>query len=462
MILNILKQTLFLLMILFSGINFFKLFRIKSGLAEELSSGFMLGIGLTTFGLFLLGFIGYKFNFQNVFIFLVTGNLILILVNKIILKNKYSLHDFFPIKFFKNLDLFEKVSVGGIGFFLLTSIIRNLYWPIWMWDAVQMYDYRAKLIVTAQSIFFSARSFYDISYPLLTSLMHSILYVAGSTNPKFIYTLIFLSLIFGVYAFAKNLTNKKVGLALAFLISFYPLFYDWSVRVSSNLIQSTFLVLGTLYLVKWLSREKINYLVLGSLFFVFSRFTRNEPIWMAALVFLIIYLLVKRLLFKKRYLVGLLIFLTSNYFVGYASGKYLSYYSFEFDKLRISQFSFVTKLSAYLYNFSLKTISDSFVMVFNSVILDMLIPILFICVFLYLTKLKMGKEVSLLLLFCLFYLLIFFGGTIFYRLISSYTDFSALGGSLDKFSIFWKVLVLISTFLVIFNFYRKLSGGIKY
>jgi hypothetical protein len=56
-------------------------------------------------------------------------------------------------------------------------------------------------------------------------------------------------------------------------------------------------------------------------------------------------------------------------------------------------------------------------------------------------------------------LLIFIGGTLFYRITSSYTDFLALGSSLAKFSIFWKILVFVIAFLLFYVYLNK--GGRK-
>ena len=455
MIFNILKQIMFLLLIFYLGVFFLKLFRVKFGMAEKISSGFMLGIGFSTFGLFLLGFIGYKFNFQNVFIFLTSGNILLILINKIFLKNSFGHLSF--IKLIKSFDLIERILIGGIIFFLLTSLIRNLYWPIWSWDAVQLFDYRAKLIVLGQSVFFPAKTFYDISYPPLTSILHSIFYASGSSNPQFIYTFIFAALIMGVYAFTKNLSNRKVTLSLCFLISFYPLFYQNSILPLTDLVQSTFLVLGTFYLIKWLSQGKDNLAVLGGLFFAFSRFTRNEPVWIAALVFGIIYLFWKRRLFYKKSTLYLILFLVLNYFVIFVFGKYLASYSFSGGNLYIQQPSLLNQIFASVSRINLKTIIDAIVMVYNSVISDVLIPIVCLLIFGFVKRHKIKKETSILIMFCIFYLLMFLAGTLFYRISLTNTDFSALLGSFEGFSIFWKVLVFVLLSLVLYDYWTNFN-----
>lgn len=461
MIASILKQITFILLILFLGINFLKLLRLKAGLAEKLSSGFMLGIGFSTFGLFLLGFVGYKFNFQNILFFLIGVNVLLTLLN-LMLKNKYSLDIFSVVGFFKKLDLLEKVLVGGIVFFLLTSLIRNLYWPIWMWDAVQMYDYRAKLIVESQSIFFPAQSYYDILYPLLTSLLHSILYVAGSTNPQYVYTLVFFALIMGVYAFVRKYSSRKFAIVASFAVSSFPLVYQHSIQPLTNLTHSTFLVLGVFYLIIWLSKDKSKDFFVATLLFSFARFTRNEPVWMAVFAFMIIYLLIKRKLLKDKSILYLLVFFAINYIVGFVIIKYNQWYRLTPNKFFTDQFGFVEQFVLSSGNINLSWLLDPLVMIFRYVIWEVFILILFtIMIFLKHRRIVLKSEVFLLSTFLLWYLFILFFGSIFYRLISTDIEFKALSGSLERFSIVWQVLVFVLFFLVLYGFLGEKKYGKK-
>jgi len=452
MIASILKQMTFILLILFLGVNFLKLLRLKMGVAEKLSSGFMLGIGFSTLGLFLLGFVGYKFDFQNVLFFLISANVLLTLFN-LMLKNKYSLDICSIVGFFKRLDSLEKVLVGGIVFFLLTSLIRNLYWSIWMWDAVQLYDYRAKLIVESQSIFFPAQSYYDISYPLLTSLLHSILYVVGSTNPQYVYTLVFFALIMGVYAFVRKYSSRKFAIMTSFAVSSFPLVYQNSIQPLTNLTHSTFLVLGVFYLIIWLSKDKSKDFFVATLLFSFTRFTRNEPIWMAVFAFMVTYLLIKRKLLKEKSVLYLLVFFAINYIVGFVAIKYNQWYGLTPNKFFTDQFGFVEQFVLSLGNINLSWLLDPLVMIFRYVIWEVFILILStIMIFLKHRRIILKRDVFLLSTFLLWYLFVLFFGSIFYRIILTDMEFQALSGSLERFSIVWKVLVFVLFFLVLYGF----------
>ncbi len=450
MIINILKQIFFVFLILYLGVNFLRLFRLKFSGIEILSSGLILGIGFSTFGMFLLSFLGFKLNYLYVFLFLTLSNLFLIILNKVFFKNSINLEWHSLHKKIKSLDLFDRILIGGIAFFLLTSLIRTLYWPVWMWDAVQLYDYRAKLMVLSQSIFFPSQSFYDISYPLLTSILHAIFYIAGSLNPQFIYSLIFSSLVLCVYAFSRKILNRKLSLSLAFLVSFYPLFYEQSLYALTDLIQSTYLVIATFYLINWMSKKKFSYLILSGLLFAFSRFTRNEPVWIFVFLFLFIYSLIKRKFLKEVFL-----FFIFNFFVGFVSTKYIASYNLVNNNAYLSQLDFIGKTFSSLNNFSLKTLIDPVVLVCRTIILEMIIPIVSLVTFGFLTRFRLKRETFFLIFFCCFYLLMFFGGTLYYRIISSHTDFLALVGNLDRFSIFWRVLVFTTAFSVFYDFWVK-------
>lgn len=458
-------QLFFLLMILFLGINVIRLFRLRMGLAENISSGFMLGVGLTTFGLFLLGFVGYRFNFVGIFLFLLFGNLIFVLIN-LSLRNKYSLD--LHLGFLKNLDKLDKFFFGGITFLFLTLLIRDLYWPIWMWDSIQMYDYRAKLIVQSQSIFFSAQSFYDAFYPLLTSLVHSILYVAGSNNPQYVYSFFFLALVLGVYSYISRLTSRKAALLISFIISFLPIFYRKFLNPETSTVFSIFILFGTFYLIRWMHKNDISYLILGSVFFAFSRFTRNEPLWLPISLLLFVVVLIGKHksniinLGKFRQILYILIFfLIPNYLVGVIFKKYLSIYNFP-ESLRFdSQFSFIGLFLQYIYGFKLKFVLDSFCLVFKYTIFDIVLPMIVIF-FLGFRKHLVG-ETYYLFLVVFFYLLTLFVGTFFYRIIYFYSDsnFWALGTSLARFGMFWQVLVFVLGGLVLGECFSRINKEIR-
>jgi len=461
MMLSVLKQIAFILLMLFLGINFLRLLRVKAGVAEKLSSGFILGIGFSTFGLFLLGFFGYKFIFQNVLFFLLGVNVLLTLLN-LMLKNKYSLDIFSFVRFFKSIDLLEKVLVGGIVFFLLTSLIRNLYWPVWVWDAVQLYDYRAKSIVESQSIFFPTQSYYDIFYPLLTSLLHSILYVAGSTNPQYIYTFVFLALIAGVYAFVGRLSSRKVAIVASFAVSSFPLVYQHSIQPLTNLTYSTFLVLGVFYLIIWLSKDRSMDFFVATFLFSFARFTRNEPIWMYVFVFMAICLIIKKKLLRNKNILYLLAFFVMNYLVGLFVIEYNEWYHLSPNKFFTDQFGFIEQFVSSLNNINLSWLLDPLIMIFRSVVWKVFILILFIIMIFFKSSRRIFKgEVFFLSCFLLWYLFVLFLGSLFYRVISKDVEFKALSGSLERFTLVWQILVFVLFFLVLFRFFRQKNHGKK-
>lgn len=444
MIIDFFRQLLTLFLILFLGFSFLNLFNLKVSFVEKISSGFMLGIGLTTFGLFLLGFVGYGFNYVNVLIFLLLVNFVFVIVNKLF-RRPYSLPSFSEIKeYILGLNIVEKICLAGVLFFILTSFIQNLYWPIWMWDAVQLYDYRAKLIVGSQGVFFPVRTFYDVSYPLLTSILHSILYVSGSTNPQYIYTLVFVCLIGLVYSFVKENSSRLMAFAASFFVSFYPLFYSFSTQPLTNIVHSTYIVSALFYILRWLESKNKSFLILSGSLFSFSMFTRNEPLWIFTAVLTFFLLLIFR---KKESLSSffnfIVFFIVPNLLVVYVYGRYLL--RFNFSEMPTYS-SFLGKILQNLREVNIFIVFwDSWVMVYEGMLSGLLV--LFVVLFLmmiFVRKYKTDKMIlKSLALFSVGYIVFFWIGALFYRIMYSYSEFRALEGSLDRLTIFWKILAFV-------------------
>jgi hypothetical protein len=232
---------------------------------------------------------------------------------------------------------------------------------------------------------------------------------------------------------------------------------EQSITPVTNLLYSTFLVFGIYYSVLWVNKKEFNYLVLSSLLFAFCRFTRNEPIWIATLFMILIYLLIQKSLLNKKNIFGVIVFFLVNYFSGYTVNSFIKHYSFNVNKYYVTQFEFFGSIVERLKQLNLNVIHETIKLFYSSVVSEMVIPVVLFLIFIYLTKLRVNKISLLLLYFSVSYFFVIFGGTIFYGMISTSTEFLALSGSLDVFSIFWKVLVMITTTLFISDFFVSRS-----
>jgi len=287
MILNILGQILGLVAITFFGLLVVNLFMSKVHIFERVSLGFLVGLGIFTFVLFLANwFLAVPFEIFPVVAILFWLIILFGFIN-LLFRRKLS-YKFNFIEWYRSLSGIEKGIALLIGFILFSVFVSDLYWPIWMWDAIALYDYRAKNMVLLGRIVGSF-SVSSGTYPLLTSMSHGIIYLFGGTNPQYLYFLFLLSLSVIFYFFLRRFLVRKYSLiSLLFLISI-PLLTQQAQVALTDLPQSAYLVPAFLYLILGLSEENKSYIIFSGIFFTLSTWVRNEPFWMVGLFVLFIF-----------------------------------------------------------------------------------------------------------------------------------------------------------------------------
>jgi hypothetical protein len=192
----------------------------------------------------------------------------------------------------------EKAMLAIVAFLLASSFINALYWPVSLWDSVVLYDFRAHVFATSGFMKDAFIDVYYFGYPLLTSLGHSIVYLAGGKYPQFIHSLFYLSLGIGFYGLLRELVSRKISLLFTLvLLAASPLFYH-SLISYTNLPYTVYLSLGAICVYLWDKKKQVGYLILSALLIGLSTWTRsNEPFWAAILsvVFLVS-------IYRKRFL----------------------------------------------------------------------------------------------------------------------------------------------------------------
>jgi hypothetical protein len=123
---------------------------------------------------------------------------------------------------------------------------------------------------------------YYYSYPLLTSLAHTIIYIAGGKYPQFLHSLFYLSLGVTFYGFLREFVSRKISLlSTLFLLMAQPLFYH-SLLSLTNLPYTVYLSLGAISVFLWDKKKDVGYLILSALLIGLSTWTRSvEPFWLA-------------------------------------------------------------------------------------------------------------------------------------------------------------------------------------
>lgn len=283
---------LFFLFLIF-GVQITFLLRLNMHFLERISVSYLLGIGVFTFIVFLVNyFFGVGFSLQNTF-FLISG-LILVLF-------PFVFKDF--VKYFKSLS-FSKIhlvrnyrTLFFIFVFILFfyTLINNLYWPVSDWDALALYDFRAKVFLSEPSLLKAGlNNSYFVHYPLLTSLAHLFVYQTGLSNPKFIYSLFYLSFVFIFYSSLKRSVGSNKAVFFSLILALVPEIFGHSTMAYTNLPYTVYLCSGVFYLYEWIKNKQRSLLVLSGLLVGLSSWVRiSEPFWMVP-VLIVIFFSIKR------------------------------------------------------------------------------------------------------------------------------------------------------------------------
>ncbi len=295
----------FILLITFGiGLPLTLLIAPKHNIIGRLGLSYLLGIGIFTLLMFATNLLGLKLTFANnilIFLFAATS---LIFFGRMRLKGYWK--DF--KKSFKSFHpgLTEKVTIGAIGYFIVSSFANTFYWPVYIWDALTLYDFRGHLFAQTgfiQNTITSLNSGYYFSYPLFTSLSHTIVYLSGGANSQFIYSLFYLSLGLSFYGLLREFISKKIGILFTLMLLTVPQIFNQSVVSYTNLPSMTFFSLGAIYFYIWDKKRTPGYLILSSLLVGLSTWTRSaEPFWLG------IFMLVVLLSLLRKKILDILVF----------------------------------------------------------------------------------------------------------------------------------------------------------
>ena len=406
---------------------------------ERLSLGFGLGIGLATFWLFFLGVAKIPFSSQLVVLPLV-GAISLLLV---ILFPKGKIE--FPLKSqfkaFKEFSLFQRAFLILIIALVCWSFLQTFVWPPFTWDTIALYDFRAQRFFETRSL---AESIlitpswlapYTYSYPLFTSLAHTLVYILGGENPKFIYSLIYLALLSCFYFCLRRRTSRILSLGITAVLATVPAFVYHSTIAYSNLPYVFYFVIGTLYFWEWATYDKKSYFWISALFLGLSTWTRSqEPFWIANLLFLGIYCLrTKRVVRVLPY--TLIFFAIRQSWSIYRHSVYLQVENLQEVPLKLS-FSFIKLFAVIPF-------------VVRNVVLDWRVFILvFLAIFFWGGRKQLGKNWYIIGLILL-HISMIFAGT--YYLSVNLWWWDKIGGSAARMSIFFFPLILYAATAIFFT-----------
>ena len=256
--------------------------------AERIGVAYGLGFGLLTLVMLLLNLLGIKFSLANTSILCIS----VIIVGSMLYwkRKKWSYHWLAELprwlkrmgKTVGSLSIFERIVLGFLIFFGISNLITAAYWPVCWWDALAVYDLRARVLAETQSFPEAALKVIDPAYlfyyPPMTSLVHAWLYLWGWANPKVFYSLLFISLAIIFYYSVRDYGPGYHCLLFTLILVSTPSLYSHATSAYINFPFAFYFSVGTLYLYRWMSTSKKGFLTLAGLFLGLSSWVRQESI----------------------------------------------------------------------------------------------------------------------------------------------------------------------------------------
>lgn len=279
---------LFILLIAFGiGLPIVLLVAPKINRVTTLGLSYPIGLGIFTLLMFATNLAGIRFTLINELLIWVAVAIPLIFFARKRLKN-FCVGSVSDLKTAKP-EPFEKVMIGVLAFLLISSFISTLYWPVYLWDSVALYDFRGRVFASTGLMGPAFVNGYHYNYPLLTSLAHALVYLAGSQYPQFIHSAFYLSLGLTFFGFLREFISRKASLLFTTILMMTgPLFYH-SIISYTNLAYTVYLALGAIAIYLWDRKKEMGYLILSAILIALSTWTRStEPFWLGAIFIVIL------------------------------------------------------------------------------------------------------------------------------------------------------------------------------
>lgn len=256
---------------------------------EKFSTGWLLGTGLMTYVSFLAyDVLGWRFTPTYTLVELVI--LVTICVAVSVYYQKFSLAQA-KDEMRRHMARWQQLSKDKVILLLLLMIlvplifttVQNIHWPVLDWDALALYDFRAKVIAQTGGLEDGIIRGYFLHYPLYTSLLHAYSYMFGTDSARTWYTLFYLISIVTFYQLLLRHTPQKQALLGAFLLAVSPRIFQHSQMTYTNLPHAMYLAFGYMYLWEWWHGGRRVDLLVGAALIAFSTWVRlTEPLWIPA------------------------------------------------------------------------------------------------------------------------------------------------------------------------------------
>lgn len=256
---------------------------------EKLGFSMPVGIGVATILMMIFELLGLPLNNTS----LLLGSLVVLTVvfaAFAIVKNKDSLN---PLTGLKSINWKQTllpinfgwlVLMGCIAVVVYANVSKTLFWPVFIHDSVNGYDFLARVILAEgsfnNSIFDPAYPLYSprTVYPPLAPLSFSISYLLGHDSAKIVTAIFYVANTLVFYSMLKRYSSHLAAALFSLLFIITPEFVAFSALSSPNPICTFYCAMGMLSLYVWFREGKTAYFNIGTLSILLALWTRSEAL----------------------------------------------------------------------------------------------------------------------------------------------------------------------------------------
>jgi hypothetical protein len=262
---------------------------------ETWGLSWLLGMGFTTFIWFLMYFpFQIAFSRFSLVICLCLSNIVLFIANiwrkKLKLKSAISLSKVLQrIKHarqkIRNLSMIEKILLFFLFVIIFFVFVQDFFWPVTDWDALALYDFRAKVLLATGTLATGKDLGYFFQYPLFTSLLHAASYFFGLQEAKIWYAFVYQAFLSLFYVVIRRRSSREISLLGVVFLAISPAIFGQALKAYTNLSYTAYESMGFIYFWQWLETRKNKDVLLAGILVGLGTWVRmTEPFYLFAVV----------------------------------------------------------------------------------------------------------------------------------------------------------------------------------
>lgn len=309
------KFVLVLILTFFLGLTILRRINYRSDKIEISGLSLLLGIGFSTFLVFLLDVIGISLTFLSVFVSM--GVVCLLLgypeLRNLLANKKFDFN--LSFKTVKNISIEEWFFLIIITGFIVISLWRCYYLPITPYDSIVGIDLVAKYAVEAGQI--NSFMFNDLHgllstqpyYAPFAALCQIIYRLADLPFGKIWLSLLFLSFIIIFYRKLRQEIHPVFAGLLTIILISIPEFYAYTFMVQTDFSNAVFVSLAIIYAFQFIKSQDMAHFWISAILFGFGCWSRSETFAFSLVAGLLVFIFTYKQKQNKS-------FLLVAYFIG--------------------------------------------------------------------------------------------------------------------------------------------------